>query len=365
MDTLLLPADVSWSEGAEPAPRVSPAAPTTVGDDAVESIATALRSGEPSALLIGGTACRGRALVAGSRVASTTGTRLLCETLPARLERGAGVPPVERIAYLAEFAVTQLDGLRHLVIVDAKEPVSFFAYPGKASYLVPDGCEVHVLAGPGDDAPGALESLAAAVGAELERVTVQNPCRPDAPTGTLTAETVGAALGALLPEGVIVSDEGLTSGLYVAGLTAGAPPHDWLCLTGGAIGQGLPVALGAAVASPGRRVIALEADGSALYTFQSLWTMAREGLDVTMVLLNNGSYAVLNMELDRVGAEAGGPRAKEMLDLTKPDIDFVALAAGLGVPATKATTADEFSVQLRKALATGPSLVEAVLPPIT
>jgi acetolactate synthase-1/2/3 large subunit len=171
------------------------------------------------------------------------------------------------------------------------------------------------------------------------------------------------ALGALLPEGAIVSDEGNTSGLFAPGATAGAPPHDWLCLTGGAIGQGLPVAVGAAVAAPGRRVVALEADGSALYTLQAWWTMAREGLDVTTVLLNNHSYAVLNMELDRVGVESPGPRARDMLDLGRPSIDFVDLARGLGLQAARAETAEDFADELARALATpGPSVVEAVIP---
>ena len=186
--------------------------------------------------------------------------------------------------------------------------------------------------------------------------------RPELRTGPLTAEAVCAALGALLPEGAIVSDEGNTSGLFAAGFTAGAPPHDWLCLTGGAIGQGLPVAVGAAVACPDRRVIALESDGSAMYTLQSWWTMAREGLDVTTILFNNGSYAVLNMELGRVGAEAAGPRAKAMLDIRRPDLDFVALAQGMGVTATRATTAEEFNEQLARSLSTpGPSVIEGIV----
>ena len=169
------------------------------------------------------------------------------------------------------------------------------------------------------------------------------------------------ALGVVLPEGAVVVDEGNTAGLFASGLTAGAPPHDWLCLTGGSIGYGAPAATGAAIAAGDRKVLNLEADGSAMYTLQSLWTQAREGLDVTTVILNNGSYAVLNMELDRVGAGTAGPRAKEMLDI--PGLDFVALAAGMGVEATRATTAEEFTSQLERALATeGPALVEAVLP---
>jgi acetolactate synthase-1/2/3 large subunit len=363
--TMILPADVSWNEPAVPAPQVAPAAPAAPDPQRVTAIAAALRSGEPAALLVGGRACRGDALVDAGRVAATVGARLLCETFPARLERGAGVPPVERIAYLAEFAVLQLDGLRHLVVVDSKAPVSFFAYPGKDSYLVPDGCQVHTLADAGDDCAAALAALADAVGATADAAALADLSRPDLPTGPLTAEAVCQAVAALMPENAIVSDEGNTSALFAAGLTAGAPRHDWLCLTGGAIGQGLPVAVGAAVACPDRKVIALEADGSALYTLQSWWTMARERLDVTTVLFNNSSYAVLNMELNRVGVDEPGPKARDMLDLGRPSLDFVALATGLGVPATRATTAEEFVDQLRQALATsGPSVVEAVVPSI-
>jgi acetolactate synthase-1/2/3 large subunit len=363
--TLILPADISWGDGGEPAPRKPPAVRATVADDVVQSIATALRSGEPAMLLVGGTACRAPALLLARAIADATGAKLMAETFPSRIERGAGRVPVDRLAYLAEFASMQLQGAQHLVLVDAKAPVSFFAYPEKASWLAPEGCEVHTLAGPADDAFAALAALADAVGATPQSAARQAAARPELPTGPLTADAVCAALGALLSEGAIVSDEGNTSGLFAPGHTAGAPPHDWLCLTGGAIGQGLPVAVGAAVACPDRRVIALESDGSAMYTMQSWWTMAREGLDVTTILFNNGSYAVLNMELGRVGAGTAGPRAKEMLDLHRPDLDFVSLARGMGVTATRATTAEEFNDQLAHALATpGPSVVEAMVPSI-
>ncbi|MDQ1510164.1 MAG: acetolactate synthase large subunit [Actinomycetota bacterium] len=362
--TLVLPADISWGDGGEVAKRKPPQPRAPADDGEIRAIAEALRSGEPAALFVGGTACRASALAAARAIADASGAKLLCETFPARIERGAGRVPVDRIAYLAEFAAMQLDGLRHLVLVDAKAPVSFFAYPDKASWLSPEGCEIHTLAGPADDAPSALAALADALGAS-EPAARQQLAPPDLPSGPLTAQAVCAALGALLPEGAIVSDEGNTSGLFAAGATAGAPPHDWLCLTGGAIGQGLPVAVGAAVACPDRRVVALESDGSAMYTLQSLWTMAREGLDVTTILFNNGSYAVLNMELGRVGAEAGGPRAKAMLDIRRPDLDFVSLAQGMGVSATRATTAEDFNDQLARGFsAPGPSLIEAVVPSI-
>jgi acetolactate synthase-1/2/3 large subunit len=363
--TLILPADVSWSEGGEPAPPVAATTPAPVDEAQIAELAAVLRRGEPAALFVGGRACRADALVDAGRIANTVGAKLLAETFPARLERGAGRVPVERLAYLAEFAAMQLDGLAHLVLVDAKSPVSFFAYPGKASDLVPEGCHVHVLAGPDGDPAAALAALAAALDAPAGAATLQPAVRPELPTGPLTADAVCQAIGALLPEGAIVSDEGNTSGLFAAGHTAGAPPHDWLCLTGGAIGQGLPVALGAAVAAPDRRVIALQADGSAMYTLQAWWTMAREQLDVVTVIFNNSSYAVLNMELARVGATAGGEKAKDMLDLHRPDLDFVALATGMGVPATRATTAEDFAAQLAAALATpGPTVIEAVVPSI-
>ncbi len=299
-------------------------------------------------------------------MAGATGAKLLAETFPARLERGAGLPAVDRLGYLAEFAAMQLDGLAHLVLVDAKSPVSFFAYPGKASDLVPEGCQVHVLAAGADDAVAALEALADAVDAPLGGATLAAAERPDPPTGTLNAQAVGQALGALLPEDAIVADEGQTAGLFAAGYTAGAPRHDWLTLCGGAIGMGLPLATGAAVACPDRQVVALEADGSAMYTLQALWTQAREGLDVTTVILANRAYAILNMELDRVGAAGAdgvGPKAAAMLDISRPELDFVALAQGMGVPGTRVETAEALVAAMGRAFAEpGPHLIEAMLP---
>jgi acetolactate synthase-1/2/3 large subunit len=362
--TLVLPADTAWLETTGTVAPVARRGANDVAPSLVADIAKVLRSGEPAALFVGGTAVRDeRGLVAAARVAASTGAKLLCETFPSRLARGAGVPAVERLGYLAEFAQAQLAGLRHLIVVDTTAPVSFFAYPGKPSDLVPDDCDVHVLAAPGDDSPGALEALADLLGAAADEPPRAAAQRPDRPAGALTGETVGAALGALLPEGAIVVDEANTAGLWLAGATAGAPRHDWLCLTGGSIGYGLPAATGAAVAAADRKVVCLEADGSAMYTVQALWTQAREGLDVTTVVFDNRSYAILNLELNRVGAEPPGPRAKAMLDLQPPALDFVAIARGLGVPATRATTAEEFTAQLDAALATeGPSLVQAHLP---
>ncbi len=372
--TLILPADVSWSEPAEPAPALPFRPPSPVPDDVIADAAKALRSGEPCLILLGGTAVRRPGLEAASRIAGATGAKLLCETFPARLERGAGLPAIGRLAYLGEMAAAQLAGTRHLILAGAKAPATFFAYPGMASWLVPDGCEVHTLAMKGDDGPGALAALADLVAADTV-AQAQPAQRPGLPDGALTAEKASAVIGALLPEGAIVSDESNTSGLGLGPATAGAPPHDWLTLTGGAIGQGLPLAAGTALACPDRPVIALESDGSAMYTISALWTHAREGLDVTTVIFSNRSYAILAMELDRVGAVSagkGGPggkagpagkAARSLLDLSRPTLDFTALAAGLGVPASRASTAGELAAGLRQALAEpGPHLIEAVLP---
>ncbi|MDZ7676519.1 MAG: acetolactate synthase large subunit [Acidimicrobiales bacterium] len=360
--TLILPADASWGDGATPVAPIEPTPARDVPDDVVATVADAVSSGEKTIVLCGGSALRTDGLRAANRIGNATGATVLGETFPARLQRGAGVPALDRLAYLAEFAAMQLEGARHLVLVDAKAPASFFAYPDKASDLVPSGCAVHILAHATDDAIGALEALADRVAPGTDPV-LPEPSRPSAPTGELTAESVAQALGALMPDDCVVVDESNTSGLWAPGATAGCPPHDWLTLTGGAIGMGMPMATGAAVGAPGRPVINLEADGSAMYTLQALWTQAREELDVTTIVFSNSSYAVLDLELSRVGASDPGPKARSMLDLTRPDLDFVALSEGCGVPATRASTGEEMTAALRHALSDpGPHLIDAVIP---
>jgi acetolactate synthase I/II/III large subunit len=363
ISTLILPADTSWTDGAalgQKSPR-QPKQPD-VDADAVESAAAVLRSGEPTVLLIGGDATRGAGLSAGSRIAGATGTRWYCETFPTRLQRGAGIPAVDRIPYFAEAVVAQLEGTKHLILAGAASPVSFFAYPGKPSDLVPEGCSVHVLAGP-TGAAAALAALADDI-APGTAAAVAAPSRPQLPTGPLNAASVAEVVGALMPENAIVVDESNTSGVPLTAATAGAPAHDWLTLTGGAIGYGIPAAVGAAVAAPDRPVLCLESDGSAMYTISGLWTQARENLDVTTVIYNNGAYDILRLELQRVGAGATpGPKALDLLDISRPTMDFVKIAEGMGVPARRATTAEEFTDALRAAFAEpGPHLVEAVVP---
>jgi acetolactate synthase-1/2/3 large subunit len=363
--TLILPADVSWGEGgvAEPARAVAAAPAADAGT--INTLATVLQSGRRVAFLLGNSALREPALLAAARIAAKTGARLFSEVFPTRLERGAGLPSVERIAYLAELASVQLREIDHLVLVDAKAPVSFFAYPGKKSYLVPDTCTLHELASPAQDAAASLQALCRAVGADSSAPALAKPARPSRPRGKkLSAEKVCKAVGHLLPDNAILIDEAITSGLMLGKFTAGAPRHDLITLTGGAIGQGLPNAVGAAIACPDRPVLALIGDGSSMYTLQALWTMARERLNVVAIIFNNASYAVLNVELNRVGAEEAGPKAKSQLDLHGPVLDFTRLGQGMGVRSVRAETAEDFTRALEQALARpGPHLIEAVVPP--
>ncbi|MEU2423995.1 acetolactate synthase large subunit [Streptomyces sp. NPDC007851] len=352
--TLVLPADICWSEGAAAAPV--PPAPAPAPDVDVAEVADLLRrEGKHAVLFVGGAVMRRPGMEAVSRIVLATGARVLAENSPARQERGAGIPGTERIAFLGEKGAAQLVGARHLVLAGAQPPVTFFAYPGKPSSLVPERCTMVDLGG----TVAAVQDLADLVAPGV-RPAPAPLARPELPSGELTARKAAAVVGALLPEGAIVSDEAVTSGWWLPSATAGCPPHDWLTVTGGAIGQGIPLAVGAAIACPDRPVISLQADGSAMYTLQALWTQAREGLDITTVVFNNASYAILGMEYDRLGtAPVGGSKA--LFDLT--GLDFVALANGLDVPATRATTAEELADQLRKAIAEpGPHLIEAVVP---
>ncbi len=360
--TLIAPADLQGEEAAPPPdtalPRPEVRRPPP---DRVAEAAEALRGAARAVLLLGGLALREEGLAAAARIASATGARLVCETFPARLERGAGRPAVERLGYFPEQALSQLAGTDLLLLAGAREPVAFFGYPDAPGRLVPEGCAVATLATDAEDPRASLTALADELGAG--GAPVADPPRPEAPaSGPLDPASLGAVVAALQPEGAIVVDEGATSGLPHFVAAAGAPPHTWLGLTGGAIGQGLPCATGAALACPGRRVIALEADGSALYSLQALWTQAREGLEVTTVLCSNRRYRILQIELARSGVAEPGPAARALTSLDEPPLDWVALARGQGVPATRAGTVEAFREALARSLARpGPSLIEAVL----
>jgi len=360
--TLVAPANHAWEESTKTAPALALPEMEKVSAATVPELAAALSNGKTTALFLGGRALREESLAAAGLIAKATGARILCETFPARLQRGAGRVPVERLPYFAEQATEVLSGFEQIVLVGAAAPVSFFAYPGKDSYLAPDGCEVLTLAEVHQDTAAALQAVAAEIGTDNPADTAQPATEAPPPTGVLSPLAIAQSLAQLMPDHAIVSDEAATCGLPMFPATVNAPPHEWMTITGGAIGQGLPLSLGAALACPDQKVIALQADGSAMYTLQALWSMARENTDVTVVIMNNRSYAILNIELARVGAGQPTPKTLSMFDLSRPDINWVEISQGMGVPATRATTAEEFHQQFGEAMANrGPRLIEAMV----
>jgi len=358
--TLILPADTAWGAADGIAEAAPPQAPGQVSSDAVKAAAALLRSSERATLLLGGDALRQHCLELAGRIAAKTGCGLLTEGANTRLERGAGRVQVERIPYVVDRALGVMRAAGNLVLVGAREPVAFFAYPDKPSLLMPKDARSTKLAGVDQDIAAALEALAIELGAMgTAPASVAAPHRPLLPKGPVTPAAIASILGAMLPENAIVVDESVTTGREFFPATAGAPPHDWINNRGGSIGYGMPVAIGAAIACPDRRVIALEGDGSAMYTLQSLWTMAREGLAVTVLIFANGTYNILRGELTNVGVRNPGPRAVDMLSIGRPDLDWVSLAHGMGVKAAGAQTCEELAKALNAGLnAQGPYLIE-------
>ncbi len=360
--TLILPADVAWSEGGSVAPVPPIPPPPVPAQAAVSGAATMLRSGVATAIILAGNALHGAALIAAGRIAAATGAELLAAYAMTRLERGAGRPIVTRIPYVFEQAAALLQQFQQLILVGASPPVAFFAYPGKPSAPTPEGCEIHVLARPGEDCASALEALAASVSPNPTQPLIQEAERPPLPSGEITLPGLAAVVGALLPENCIVVDESMTSGRAMMAITKGAPPHDWMCNTGGAIGIGMPMAVGAAVACPDRQILCLSADGSGMYTLQALWTMARESLAVTTVIFANRAYAILKGEFANLGGGALGPTASDMLEIGRPDLDWIALAKGMGVAGVRVETLDAFAKALDTGFRTrGPFLIEVTL----
>ncbi len=360
--TVIVPADHAWNTGAAPvAPRPVPP-PPCAPPEAIAQAAKAIRESDgPVALLLGGRALRAEALAMAGRIAAATGAKLVCETFAARLQRGTGRVGIDRLPYFGEQAAAFLDPYRTIVVCGTEPPVAFFAYPGKPSELTPSHAHLVRLAGLREDALAALTALAEALDAPAEPAGRVARAIPPADQ-RLDAHSIGAVVADLMPVDTIVSDEGLTASAALFDATKGAAPHDWLMVTGGAIGQGLPVAVGAAVACPKRQVIAFQADGSGMYTLQALWTMARERLNVVTIIFNNASYAILNIELSRVGVQNAGPKALSMLSLDHPRLDWCALAAGMGVPAERVVTVEQFRAAFERGLAAaGPVLIEAMV----
>ena len=360
--TLVLPGDAAWTEAPFTAAKAATRRPKPVAADVVDKAARLLTSGEPTLIILAGAALKGPALDFAGRIAGRTGCRIATQFFSARMERGAGRVPLERIPYAVDQALAMLKPFRHIVTVNTGEPIAFFAYPNKPSRLKPESCDVFALCGEAEDSTQALSDLAAAVGAKPSDRLVQAASNSERPSGPLNPETIAQAMLTTMPEGCILVDESVTTGRESFGVTAGAPPHDNLQNMGGSIGFGMPLSVGAAIACPDRPVLCVAGDGSAMYTLQALWTQAREGLNITTVIFANRKYQILKNEFNAVGAGKPGPKALSMLDIDNPTLDWIALAKGMGVPGKRVTSAEELCREIDRGFAEpGPYLIEAPL----
>lgn len=362
--TLILPGDTSWQQVS--GTRVLPASPQprrkVPSAERIEHVARILKSGEPTLIILANKATRGKALEHAGRVAAATGARLGSQFFTARIERGAGRVPIERIPYAVPQAQAFLKGFKHIVTVETREPVAFFAYPDKPSLLKAEGTVVHPLVEADEDSELAFEMLLDALGARNVAPKPQPRIEAPVPSGALNPLSIAHALAAGIPENAIVVDESLTTGRESMGLTMGALPHDLINNMGGSIGYATPVATGAALACPDRRVVCMVGDGSAMYTIQSLWTQARENLNITTIIFANNSYAILKAEYANMGAGTPTERALSMIDIDKPRIDWLAMARSMGVPAIAVEDAQSFHKALTDAnREPGPRLIEVRL----
>ena len=358
--SLILPADCAWSPATRKGPTLAPPKRPSVSGSVVDETARKIRDADKPVILIGGGACTEAGLRAASRLAAH-GLRVTTDTFLSRQPRGAGRYNPERMQYFAEAALKDLGGSDLMVLTDTSLPVAFFAYPDTPSVLVPEGCATFTLAERGQNSAEALDALADALGAP-SAATPNAPELPGSPTGAISPGPIGASIARHMPENTTVCDDAVTSGMPIFLQTKGAKPHDWLMLTGGAIGQAIPLAVGAAVACPDRKILSLNGDGAAMYTVQGLWTLARENLDVTVVVFANHTYRILGVELQRTGAGKPGAAAASLLDLGSPRIDWVSLARGLGVPAERQETAEGFDAAFARAMSEkGPKLIEVAL----
>jgi len=361
--TLVLPGDCSWQPAGSPVLPPPVAAACKVPSLArIEHIARVLRSGEPALIILANKATRGAALDKAGQVAAATGARLGSQFFTARIERGAGRVPIERIPYAVPQAQAFLKDIKHLITVETREPVAFFAYPDKPSLMKTEGSLVHPLVEADEDSELAFDMLLDALGARATPARRQERIETPVPTGTLNPTSIAIALASAIPEGCIVVDESLTTGRESMGLTMGARPHDLINNMGGSIGYATPVATGVALACPDRRVFCMVGDGSAMYTIQSLWTQAREVLNVTTIIFANNSYAILKAEYANMGAGTPGERALSMIDIDKPRIDWQAMARSMGVPAVAVDTAEAFHKAMTDSIREpGPRLIEVRL----
>ncbi len=356
--TLVVPADVSWNEGGDVASPLQVPARQPVVRHVIDSAVRILRSGQRTMLLLSGQVLGQVGLSSAQRIAHASGAILRTPTQVHRMARGRGRPPVDRIPYSVDRALQELSGLKHVILVESKPPVGFFAYPGKPSLLSPPDCEIHILATPEQDGVAALEELADALGAPLHVQIPETGSKPFIAKGRFEAEAFAMTFAALLPENAVVVEDAVTSGRAIFPPTFNAAPHDWLQITGGAIGHGFPCATGAAVACLDRKIICLQSDGGGMYSAQPLWTQARENLDVVNVVFSNRVYMILYAELHGAG-QRPGPASNNLFDLGRPDLDWVSLAKGMGVEAAGVETLEGFADVFRAACGRrGPFLIE-------
>lgn len=359
---LIAPADCAWNETVKSADPLIPTLAPKVSSDRIDKIAKLLKEKDRVTIVIGGKATDAKALAAIDKIAQATGANVLLDTFCSRIPRGAGRVKFDKVAYFVEMAQAQFEGCQQVITVSTQSPVAFFAYPNRPSTPLPDDCQSDALAEQHEDVFTAINDLVDALNANNFSPRLQEAVRPELLSGPLAPKSIGFAMGALLPDNVIIVDEAATSGGPAYGLTEGIPEHDVLQLTGGSIGFGLPTATGAAVACPDRKVVCLHGDGGAMYTIQSLWTQARENLDVINIICANRKYQILQIELARVGAKNPNEKTLNMLDISNPDLNFAKIGSGMGVNSTTATTAEEFNQQLENAVDTkGPHLIEAVI----
>lgn len=359
--SLILPANTAWDSASEPAEKIEPPPAKKATSGTIEKIARVLKSGEPAVLIMTGHCLREKTLAIAGKISVATGVKLLGQTANARLERGAGRVPLECVPYPVDAALKKLAPYKHIICIGAKPPVAFFAYPDKPSCLWPEDAQVHVLAETDEDSTSALEELSKNLGANNQSPILQAAVVPALPSsGALDGNSISAIVANLLPENAIVIDEGITVARNMPEPTAGSAPHDWLQICGGSIGIGFPLATGAAIACPDRKVVAIQADGSGMYTLQGLWTQARENLDITTIVLSNRAYAILKHELRNVGADAG-TIATDMMELNRPDLDWVSLARGMGVEAVAVKDTSGLIKAFKAGLASeGPYVIEAI-----
>jgi acetolactate synthase I/II/III large subunit len=361
--TLILPADTAWNEADGIAEVPVNSQRPSFSPQAVEEAAKVLKNnGSETLVLVTGAGLTAEGLALAEQIAGKTGCKVMGQTYHPRMARGAGRFSIDRIPYAVDLAVPILKNFKHIVLVEANEPIAFFAYPDKPSILKSEGCEVHRMTSWGENSVAALEALANTLGAKPADVRPQKHLELVKPTGGLTLAAIAQAIAYAIPENAIVVDESITTGRGFFPPSAGSAPHDWLQNMGGSIGFSPPVATGAAVACPDRKVFCMVGDGSAMYTIQALWTQARENLDVVTIVFANRIYQILRGEFDGVGAGEPGTRAQDMLKLDRPNLDFVALAKGMGVPGRAVSTVDEFNKALAEAVAEpGPRLIEVLM----